>query len=353
MNREQFYGKLATLDEGRLKKALWTLYWRGSAPMRERIEAEIAPDEHDRRKHAEKAHIDPEDVLAEVGDFVALARSGAYLGGDRRVSPKERTRWRFTFQRLVSEAQDALRAEDVATGAAAVEQLIDLACATQGYDYFRSEDPVEAARFVVSEAAALLWSTVRDRRGFSEFAERAAPQLIRWESRHGWTRGGWGRTSEKETSLASVLAGMLPVPDTWVEFAERYLDALDHAARDAAIRPKRSGQRDGWNREQRTAALAEWHLLLLDRLTDYEAEDRLDRLTKHPALGGPELAYLRARLAHQRGDVRAAHKLVYESLQKLPGHQHFLDFATEIGAPLPSPAQKIAKERQTANALLR
>jgi hypothetical protein len=38
MNRDEFYRKLAPLDEERLKKALWTLYWRGSAPMRERIE---------------------------------------------------------------------------------------------------------------------------------------------------------------------------------------------------------------------------------------------------------------------------------------------------------------------------
>jgi len=352
MNREQFFGTLATLDEAGLKKALWNLYWRGSAAMRERIEAEIDPDQHGYRKRPSMASVDPEGVLAEVRDFVALARSGAYLGGDRRVSPKERTRWRFTFQRMVTEAHNALR-EEPRAGAAAAEQLIDLACATRDYDYFRSEDPVEAARFVVSEAAALLWSTVRGRYGFSEFAEQAAPQLIRWESRHGWTRGGSGRTSEKETSLASVLAGMLRAPDMWVEFADHYVDALDQAARNEAARPKGTWRREGWDQERRTAALAEWHLLLLDRLTDYEAEDRLDRLTAHPALGGPELTYLRARLAHRRGDVSRARNLVHESLQKLPGHPDFLDFAMEIGAPLPSRAQEIAKQQQNANALLR
>jgi len=354
MNREQFFGKLATLDEEPLKKALWNLYWRGSAAMRERIEAEIDPGQHGRGKHPSKAPVDPEGVLAEVRDFVALARSGAYMGGDRRVSPKERTRWRFTFQRLVTDAHDALCDEEPAAGAASVEQLIDLACAVRHYEYFRSEDPVEAARFVVSESAALLWSTVRDRCGFSEFAERAAPQLIRWESRHGWTRRGWGRLSEKETSLAHVLAGMLRTPDMWVEFADRYTDALDRTARNDATAPSsRTWRREGWDQEQRTGELAEWHLLLLDRLTDYDAEDRLDRLTEHPALGGPELTYLRARLAHQRDDVSRARELVHESLQRLPGHHHFLDFATEIGAPLPSRAQEIAKERQIANASLR
>jgi hypothetical protein len=39
MNRDEFYAKLAGLDEERLQKALWTPYWRGSAQMRERIEA--------------------------------------------------------------------------------------------------------------------------------------------------------------------------------------------------------------------------------------------------------------------------------------------------------------------------
>ncbi|GAA4204509.1 hypothetical protein GCM10023074_42270 [Microbispora amethystogenes] len=46
MNREQFYATLAPLDEERLKKTLWTLYWRGSAQLRERIEAERTPDGH-------------------------------------------------------------------------------------------------------------------------------------------------------------------------------------------------------------------------------------------------------------------------------------------------------------------
>jgi hypothetical protein len=34
MTREQFFSQLATLDEQRLKKALWNLHWRGSAATR-------------------------------------------------------------------------------------------------------------------------------------------------------------------------------------------------------------------------------------------------------------------------------------------------------------------------------
>jgi hypothetical protein len=40
---------------------------------------------------------------------------------------------------------------------------VDLADETRGYDYFHSDDPMEAARFIVSDAVALLWGTVRDR----------------------------------------------------------------------------------------------------------------------------------------------------------------------------------------------
>lgn len=38
MNREQFFRAASGLDEDRLRKALWNLYWRGTANMRERIE---------------------------------------------------------------------------------------------------------------------------------------------------------------------------------------------------------------------------------------------------------------------------------------------------------------------------
>jgi hypothetical protein len=345
MNREQFFGQLARLDEQRLKKALWNLYWRGSAATRERIEAEIDPDQQDRGKRRSKEPADPQQLLAQVGDFVALARSGAYLAGDRRVSPRERTRWRLTFKRLVAEAQDGLRAQDAGAAEAAVEQLIDLACETRDYEYFHSEDPMEAAGFVVSDAVALLWAELQAHYGFASFAERAAPQLIRWESRHGWTRSGWGRVSQKETSLASVLAQMLPAPDMWVGFNDRYLDALDRLARDDAARSNHAWRPRGQDRDRRTAALAEWHRLLLDRLIGSEAENRLDRLTRHPALGGPELGFLQAQMAHQRGDVSNARSLVHASLQQLPGHQDFLDFATEIGAPLPPRAQQSIKQR--------
>jgi hypothetical protein len=345
MNREQFFAKVGQLDEDRLRKALWNLYWRGTAKMRERIEAELDPDQPTRRRGAKSDPVDPHAVLAEVRDFVDLARAGAYLAGDRRVSPKERTRWRFTFRRLLADARDALRSEELDPAAAALEALIDLACEVRGVDYFRSEDPVEAAKVVVSDEVALLWTRVRDHAGFPAFAERAAPQLVRWESRYGWTRTGFGQTAQKETSLASVLASMLQVRDAWMTFADRYLEALDDLASGAAAKPRRSWQSPDWTRSERTGALAEWNLLLLDRLVDDDTNDRADILTTHPALGGPELTYLQAWLAHRRGDVRRAQDLIHTSLTQLPGHRDFLAFAAEIDAPLPVRAQQIASDR--------
>src|SRR5262245_9170326 len=76
MDRNEFFGKLAPLDEERLRKALWNLYWRGSVGMRERIEAELDADLPGRRQRPATKSVDPEWVLGEVQDFTTLARSG-------------------------------------------------------------------------------------------------------------------------------------------------------------------------------------------------------------------------------------------------------------------------------------
>jgi uncharacterized protein YfiM (DUF2279 family) len=341
MNRDEFYRKLAPLDEERLKKALWTLYWRGSAPMRERIEAQLDPDGAAARQRREPEPVDAGALLAEVRDFVALARKGAYLAGDRRVSPRERSRWRFTFKRLVADAEGALRGEDLDSAAAALELLVDLACETRGYEYFRSEDPMQAAGVVVSDAVARLWAAIRDQHGFAGFAERAAPQLIRWESPYGWTRYGDGRVADKERTLAAVLAGMLQAPDHWDGFAARYLEALDAVADKRASRTRRRVWSADRDRQDRAQALAEWHEMLVDRLAHSEAEGLLDRLVAHPALSGPELKFVEARLAHVRDDADRARELVFGCLEELPGHRDFHDFATRIGAPLPARAEAV------------
>lgn len=330
MSREQFLAATTGLDRDQLRRMLWQLYWRGPAPVRARIEAGLRPEEAGPSTRAGRSAVDPGAVLAQVEDFASLARAGAYLAGSRRVSPKERSRWRFTLRRLVADARQALLADGTAIGVEAMTALIDLTCETRDMDYFRSDDPVEAAGLVISDEAALLWARVREESGFPAFAQMAAVQLIRWESPYGWTRRGGGRTADKERLLGDVVAGMLPVPDAWAAFAVSYLDALDELAgvRTGSRPTPRSA---GRTRGERAESLAHWHRLLLDRLVDTEGDALLDRIASHPALGGPDLTFVQARLAHRRGETQDARRLARVALRTLPGHPELRAFAAEIG----------------------
>jgi hypothetical protein len=142
---------------------------------------------------------------------------------------------------------------------------------------------------------------------------------------------------------------MLPVPDMWTAFADHYLDALDQIARAEAANPRPKHPwvfpHADYARRHRTDKLAEWNALLLERLVGSEAEDRLDRLVRHPAFAGPELTFLQARLARQRDDLEGARKLVEDCLLQLPGHQGFAEFASEVGADLPQRARELAEHR--------
>ncbi len=278
LDRKQFYAALAALDDDDVRKALWSLYWRGSASLQERIMTVIDPPSPPEKAARARADVDAEALLREVTEFASLARHGAYLAGDRRVSPKERTRWRFTFQRLAKTAAQALGGREVEPAASALSILIDLACESRSVDYFRSEDPVEAARFVVSEAASLLWAAIRREHGHAAFCERAAGDLLRWEARWGWTRYGDGWVSAREVPLAQVVAGMLPAADAWGEFADHYLAALD-----AVAGPKPTEGRASRLRRVEKGELEVWHQMLRERLAHGEYEDRIDLITRHPA----------------------------------------------------------------------
>lgn len=178
---------------------------------------------------------------------------------------------------------------------------------------------------------------MRERHGFARFAATAAAQLPRWESSYGWSRSGWGRLAGKETLLATVLGRMLTVPDAWTAFADRYLEALDEIARAEAREPRSSRLGGGYPhsdyvREDRALHLGEWHALLVERLIGSEAENRLDRLVRHSALGGPELTFVGARLAELRGDNATARELAQECLRRLPASPQFASFAVRVGA---------------------
>jgi hypothetical protein len=350
MNRDEFYAAMAPHQDARLRKILWTLYWRGNAQLRERIEDELRPQDQLKVK-PKKELPEPADILAEVTTFVQLAKDGAYMAGDRRVHHTERSKWRYTFRRLAAEALAALTTSDPAPAQQAVALFADLACDMKIYDYFHSDDPVEAAKFVVSEAVAALWESVLRSDGFAAFADRVPDQLIRWEADYGWTRGGYGQVAEKETPLAVPLARLLTTPDMWRTFTESYLEALDTAGRADPGRPRTiygTFDETSYQRKERTGDLATWHEMLIDRFVGTPEDDLLDRLVASPALAGPELNFLRARIAERRGDLSQAATLVTSCLQELPGHQAYLDFAVEIGAELPPRAREIAAERARA-----
>ncbi len=350
MNRDEFYAAMARHDDARLRKILWTVYWRGNAQLRERVEDELRPPDQPKVK-PKRALPDPAGVLNEVTTFVGLARDGAYMAGDRRVHHTERSKWRHTFRRLAADALAALTAGDPAPAQQAVAKLVDLACDLKGYDFFHSDDPVEAAKFVVSDAVAALWGSVLRHDGFAAFAGRAPEQLIRWEADYGWTRRGYGQVAEKETPLAVPLAGLLTTPDMWRTFAESYLEALETAGRADPKRPRTVyGTFDGTSarRKERADDLAAWHEMLLDRFVGTPEDDLLDRLVASRALAGPELNFLRARIAERRGDVSQSAALVTKCLKEMPGRQAYLDFAVEVGAELPSRAREIAAERARA-----
>lgn len=97
LNRDQFFEKLAEMEETDLKKALWTLYWRGAAPLRERIEAIIDPQSTEVRDRGVKSPPDSKLVLGErsrslphwrgrvpTWPVIAACRPGSGHGGGTR-----------------------------------------------------------------------------------------------------------------------------------------------------------------------------------------------------------------------------------------------------------------------------
>jgi hypothetical protein len=350
MNRDEFYAAMAPLDDACLRKVLWTVYWRGNAQLRERIEEELRPQDQP-KVTPKRERPDPAAVLAEVATFVELAKGGAYMAGDRRVHHTERSKWRHTFRRLVTDALAALAADNPSPAQQAVATIVDLACEMKSYDYFHSDDPVEAAKFVVSEAVAALWESVLRHDGFAAFAAGVPGQLIRWEADYGWTRRGYGQVAERETPLAVPLARLLATPDMWRTFTESYLQALQDAGRADPGRPRTvygTVDETSYRRKARTDDLAAWHEMLIDRFAGTPEDELLDVLAASPALAGPGLIFLRAMIAQRRGDVPQAATLVAKCLKELPGHQTYLDFAAEVGAELPSRAREIAAERSRA-----
>ena len=114
----------------------------------------------------------------------AAGTIGGYANRDEffaKLTPLDAEQ-RVTFRRPATEAQSALHATDSGPAEEAREPMIDLACHADGC--FRSDDPLEAAKFVVSRTVSASWETVLDARG-AEFTARAVLPLMRWEREYG------------------------------------------------------------------------------------------------------------------------------------------------------------------------
>jgi hypothetical protein len=85
---------------------------RGGTGARTHRSGDLAPARRARRPASAPKIPEPEQVLEKVRAFAELARAGAYIAGDRRVSRTERSRWRFTFRALAEEARRALAAQN-------------------------------------------------------------------------------------------------------------------------------------------------------------------------------------------------------------------------------------------------
>jgi hypothetical protein len=295
-------------------------------------------------------------TVLQTPNFVELAKAGSYMAGDRRVHHTERSKWRHTFRRLADSALAALAADDPSPAQQAVAKIVDLACEMKSHDYFHSDDPVEVAKFVVSDAVAALWESVLRHDGFAAFAACVPEQLIRWEADYGWTRRGYGQVAEKETPLAVPLARLLTTPDMWRTFTESYMEALDAAGRADPGRPRimyGTLNETSYRRKERADNLAAWHDMLLDRFAGTPEDQLLDRLVASPALAGPEPIFLQAKIAACRGATSQAAALATKCLKESPGHPAYLDFAVEIGAELPPGAREIAAEHSRVASYLR
>jgi hypothetical protein len=87
LNRDQFYAVMAPSDDARLRKVLWTLYWRGSAQLRERIEDELRSPEQPKVKPKKELLVRMRDqdggkvdyLVVEDGGWLAHESAGLHL----------------------------------------------------------------------------------------------------------------------------------------------------------------------------------------------------------------------------------------------------------------------------------
>ena len=336
MDKTAFLKKLEGRSVDELRTLLWTAYWRGTAVTRERIEESLNPQEVIKQREVD-AWVDPKECLREVTSFCARARAGDYMRGARDLGRKEVSGWRLTFRRLFDDSARLLQQPDTANEFRPLVHLLDFTHDLKDWNYFRTQDPVEAAKIVFSDRVETLWRSRIDHAGFGVFLKEAPAQLLAWESPGGWTRYD-GSATEKQRPLTAVILRLLPGHDSVLAFVRNYLIALEamgpRAATPQESKVRSSNPRYEWENacRHRSERLEHWHKALLERFVGSEDEPLIDRILTNRALDGPYTWHLLGRLRLQQGRRSEAKALVKRALDRLPGATSIQATALELAS---------------------
>lgn len=361
LKKEELLAKLAPLEDGRLRQLLCEVYRGGPDTVRARIEAVISPE-------ATAARPDPEDagaVLDGVRAFLDLVDADAFLFG-REVSPKRKTQWRHEYRKAFEDLARLLSSPAVERASALLEEAIELATRVDANTHFRSEDPNEAAKVVVSDQVAALWTSYSLREGVPGLLSRALPQLWAWERQYGWTRG-FGSVAGRERALGDVLAGLLTVRPAWERAASAWRELLDARHAESAppaqvTRGKQARPLKPWElerfeserrrqRERRAMNLCSWHTHLAEQLG---GDDPLvQAVLDHPAVDAPYTWLVKAKVAEKRGALTELRALIERGLDRLPGFDELVLIGLRAGIELPPKAEQLATERKLRERLAR
>jgi hypothetical protein len=208
MDRDEFFKRLSRLDEERLEKTLWSLYRRGNAEVRQRIESQLergpaAPpfgDELHVAKRGERLEL---RRVSGATPPLAGATPTLHLGTARRELPRQRRRWRLTVSRLGQDTEVALQDDGREDRADEPVLLLELARDSREYELL-ADGSVDAPSVVVSDELSLLWSRPGIGLHWAKLGRQAMPPPVRREPSDGSRQIGAGRPRNKAALFGAM-----------------------------------------------------------------------------------------------------------------------------------------------------
>ena len=294
LKKKEFVEKLSKYKEKELREMMWKIYYRAPETVRVRVEDLLrTPDERKIFKEVQdNAH--RKALEQEIEEFVTTVRKGHYKRYSRHVARKYRKRWRFVFKRLLDDSTKLAEKGDVEVGLMGLETLLDLAYESFWNNYFHSDDPMKSMKVVFSDRVSLLWRARLSLEGFRSFAKHAAIQLIKWDSRFGWT---YSETLKpKEAQLSHIVSSLIKGADAWLEFAEAYLDGLNQIYNELKKKAD-EGVGKQWLRDRiRTydIKLSDWNEILITRLSESGEDEMIEKIIQHKLFGPAQRKVLKA-----------------------------------------------------------